>query len=67
MNLPEVRKSDGWTRVYRFPALVGLLQLTGLLAALLWEVWGRYFSWIALSLPVLVCVWCYFRRSRMRR
>jgi hypothetical protein len=67
VNLSKVRKNDGrqLVRVFRFPVFVGLLLSSGLLSALLSEGLGRYFSWIALSLPVFVCLWAYFRRFRL--
>jgi hypothetical protein len=68
MNLPGERKSNGPARVFRFPVLVGVLLLAGLLSALLSDGLGRYFSWIALSLPVSICLWFYLQaRSRSGR
>ena len=43
-----------WTGVFGAPLIVGALSLAGLLAALLAGDFGRYFSWIAVALPVAI-------------
>jgi len=40
--------------VFGAPLIVGALSLAGLLAALLAGDFGRYFSWIAVALPVAI-------------
>jgi hypothetical protein len=56
--------NDAW-RVWRWPTVLALLTLFGLLSALLGEggVWWGL-SWIALSLPLLVIAVCLFRPQR---
>jgi hypothetical protein len=51
--------------VYGGPLLIGMLSIAGLLAALLSEGPGRYFSWVAVGLPVSVTAWCFMRRKRV--
>jgi hypothetical protein len=52
-----------WTGVFGAPLVVGVLSLAGLLAALLAGDFGRYFSWAAVALPVLIVtiVWLRLR------
>jgi hypothetical protein len=58
------RSSGNWRAVYGGPLLIGVLSITGLLTALLSEGFGRYFSWIALGMPVAATVWFFARRKR---
>jgi hypothetical protein len=51
-----------WRTVFGVPIIVGLLALSGLLSALLFEGIGRYFSWIAVGSPVLVTSWLFAKR-----
>ena len=57
--------NNGAWRVWRWPTVLALLTLFGLLSALLGEggVWWGL-SWIALSLPLLVIAVCLFRPQR---
>jgi len=54
-----------WIRVFGAPIVIAVLSLTGLLSALLFGDFGRYLSWIAVGLPVLVCMraWLGLRRG----
>jgi hypothetical protein len=58
------RSSGNWRAVYGGPLLIGVLSIAGLLTALLSEGFGRYFSWIALGIPVAATVWFFARRKR---
>jgi hypothetical protein len=48
--------------VYLAPIFVGLLLSSGLLSALLSEGLGRYFSWISVGSPLMICLWFYLQR-----
>ncbi|QPF87211.1 hypothetical protein IC762_13360 [Bradyrhizobium genosp. L] len=54
-------RSQGWIGVFGAPIVLGILSLAGLLAALLYDDVGRYFSWLAVGAPVLVTVWTWLR------
>jgi hypothetical protein len=43
------RSSSNWRAVYGGPLVLGALSIAGLLAALLSEGAGRYFSWISVG------------------
>jgi hypothetical protein len=58
------RSSGNWRAVYGGPLLIGVLSIAGLLTALLSEGFSRYFSWIALGMPVAATVWFFARRKR---
>jgi hypothetical protein len=58
------RSSGNWCTVYGGPLLLGVLSIAGLLAALLSEGAGRYFSWLALGAPVAITAWFFARRKR---
>lgn len=49
-----------WIGVFGAPILIAASTLAGLLAALLLGDFGRYVSWIAVAVPVVICgwVWC---------
>jgi hypothetical protein len=49
-------------RLWGWPAVLGLLSLSGLLSALVSDNWGDAWSWIALGVPVLVMAWYALRR-----
>ena len=63
---PKSRSSGHWRGVYGGPLLIGMLSIAGLLAALLWEGPGRYFSWLALGIPIAVTTWFFMRRKLPR-
>jgi hypothetical protein len=56
------RRSGNWLAVYGGPLVIGALSLAGLLAALLYEGPGSYFSWFALGVPIAITTWVFFRR-----
>ena len=65
--MTAVRKSrsrGNWRTVYGGPLLLGVLSVAGLLAALLFEGAGRYFSWIGVGAPVAVTAWFFARHKR---
>ena len=41
--------------VFGAPIVIAVLTLAGLLAALLFDEFGRYFSWLAVASPLVVC------------
>jgi hypothetical protein len=51
-----------WRTVFGVPTIIGLLSLSGLFSALLFEGIGRYFSWIAVGSPILVTSWLFAKR-----
>jgi hypothetical protein len=51
-----------WLRVFGAPIVIGALSLAGLLSALLAGDVGRWFSWIALALPLAVSAWVWLRK-----
>jgi hypothetical protein len=50
--------------IYRIPALLSLLTLTGLVFALFGAGMWDFFSWITLSMPLLVIGWMWTRPIR---
>jgi hypothetical protein len=59
------RSGGNWRTVYGGPLLIGVLSVAGLLSALLYEGFGRYFSWLALGAPVALTAWFFARRKRI--
>ena len=51
-------------QVYLAPVFVGLLLASGLLSALLSDGLGRYFSWMSIGSPLIICLWFYVQRFR---
>jgi hypothetical protein len=56
-----------WLNVFGMPIIIGLVSLAGLMAALLLGQVARYFSWIAVGLPVILVVWRVARRRLRSR
>jgi hypothetical protein len=54
-------------QVYLAPIFVGLLLSSGLLSALLSDGLGRYFSWISIGSPLIICLWFYLQRFRSEK
>jgi hypothetical protein len=50
-------KVPNWRTVFGPPIVIGLLSLTGLISALLFDEFGRYFSWIAVGSPIMLLSW----------
>jgi hypothetical protein len=48
--------NSNFFRVWKFPVLLGVLTLGGLLSALTGTGLWHFFSWTTMSLPILVCV-----------
>ncbi len=61
-SLKESRRS--LSRIFAIPFALGVVSGIGLVVALvgdgLWDAAG----WIALAIPVLVTIWCLWRRAR---
>jgi hypothetical protein len=51
-------------RVFGGPVMIGLVSLSGLIAALLSADLGRYFAWIAVASPLLAVAWFWFQQFR---
>ena len=63
MNSPNKRVDPtNWWTVFGAPIIIGLLSLSGLFSALLFDQMGRYFSWIAVGSPVIVTSWLLAKR-----
>jgi hypothetical protein len=65
-----VKIALNWRSVFGAPVVIGLLSLSGLLSALLFDGIGRYFSWIAVGTPIILVAWLISRRlfaTRSRR
>jgi len=56
-------KSSSFRRLWLAPLLLGLLSLLGLVVALLADGWGDALSWLALGVPVWVCLYYGCRKS----
>jgi len=63
----ESRRRPTWLDVFGVPIAIGVLSTTGLLSALLYDGLGRIFSWVAVSLPVVVSVWIFVGKRRASR
>jgi hypothetical protein len=53
--------------VFGAPIVIAVLTLAGLLAALLFDEFGRYFSWLAVASPLAACAWAWWRLRVNRR
>jgi hypothetical protein len=51
-------------RLWGLPLVLGALSATGLLSALVSDLWGDVWSWFALGVPLLVMAWYGLRRPR---
>ena len=54
-------------QIWRWPLLLGLLSLVGLVAALVADGPGDALSWAALGVPAGVCAWAFRRRPALRQ
>jgi hypothetical protein len=52
-----VKIAPNWRSAFGAPVVIGLLSLSGLLSALLFDGIGRYFSWIAVGTPIILVAW----------
>jgi hypothetical protein len=57
-----MKMAPNWRSVFGAPVAIGLLTLSGLLAALLFDGIGRYFSWIAVGTPIILAAWTVAKR-----
>ena len=55
--------SPEFKRMWRWPIVLGLLTVSGLLAALVSEGWGDWWSWAGLGIPVAVMAWFWWKPS----
>jgi hypothetical protein len=55
------KRRHHWLHVFGAPIVIAVVTLGGLLAALLLGETGRYLSWFAVALPVVVCAWAWLR------
>jgi hypothetical protein len=65
-HLHERRERQSLWRVFRWPVLLGVLSLVGLVSALLGDGLWDALSWLTLFVPVAVVAWFYRARSRRR-
>lgn len=49
--------SDDFKKLWLWPIVLGLLNLTGLLSALVSDGTGDWWSWVGLGVPVAVIGW----------
>ncbi len=53
-------------RIYRWPLLLAVITLCGLLSALFGDGFWDELSWFALAIPLVVIIWSYSRVKNMR-
>ncbi|MBT1711462.1 hypothetical protein KK062_24680 [Fulvivirgaceae bacterium PWU5] len=53
--------------IWKIPMLLGALTLFGLLAALLGTEFWHVASWLTLSVPLVVGLWCLIKVAVMER
>jgi hypothetical protein len=58
----ERPSSSPFLRLWGLPVLLGLLSASGLLSALVSDLWGDVWSWLGLGVPVAVMAWYGLRR-----
>jgi uncharacterized iron-regulated membrane protein len=63
-NTSNQKNKPGWRAVFGAPLSIGLLSLTGLIAALLDRGIGHVMAWIGVGLPILIVAWFWMRRAR---
>jgi hypothetical protein len=54
-----------FVRVWKYPVLLAILTLFGLLAALTGTGIWHVLAWLTLAIPVAVCLFFSFRRKRV--
>jgi len=68
MNLPDKPvAAPNWRTVFGVPIMIGLLSLSGLVSALLFDEIGRYFSWLAVGAPIILVAWLLVKRLLVKR
>lgn len=60
---PRTTRPATWRRVFGAPIVIGILSLAGLLSALLLGDFGKYFSWVALAVPLVIAARAYVRKT----
>lgn len=53
-------KNNPSLRLWGKPLLIGLLSITGLIAALVGDNYWDVYSWLALGLPVVIMIRSYY-------
>jgi hypothetical protein len=53
--------SESFRRIWTWPLVLAVFTTTGLVSALFSEGWGDFWSWIALSVPLVASGWCCVR------
>lgn len=56
--------SAPFKRLWGAPILLGILTLIGLLSALLGDGIWDVLSALTLGIPVVVIIWCFFKKSK---
>ena len=59
--------APNWRTVFGVPIMIGLLSLSGLLSAFLFDEIGRYFSWLAVGAPIILVAWLSVKRLLLKR
>ena len=60
----SARPTGGFWFVWRYPALLAVATLAGLLMALLSNGGWLHIACGLVALPVLVCLWCWFKHDK---
>jgi hypothetical protein len=63
----QPRRPATWLDAFGIPIAIGVLSMTGLLSALLYDGFGRIFSWVAVSSPIVVSAWIFVGKRRASR
>lgn len=59
--------APNWRTVFGVPIMIGVLSLSGLLSAFLFDEIGRYFSWLAVGAPIILVAWLLLKRLLVKR
>lgn len=59
--------APNWRTVFGIPIVIGLLSLSGLFSALLFDEIGRYFSWLAVGAPIIIVAGLLVKRFLVKR
>jgi hypothetical protein len=51
------RRHQHWKRVWLWPIAIAVVSAAGLVTGLVGDGVWDWFSWLALGLPVAVCLW----------
>ncbi|MFM9922113.1 hypothetical protein VLK31_03915 [Variovorax sp. H27-G14] len=62
-----MKEHQGFWRMWRWPIVLGLLTVVGLISALFSDGGvGDMLAWLTLGIPVAVCAWFGWRKSPTR-